>query len=395
MAKSPQGRALAPTLAQNEHRPPRVMPPAEIQAHAPISEISVDAYRIPTDQPESDGTLEWDSTTLVTVHIKAADVIGFGYTYAHFSAASVIQSQLAPVLQDQEALETARLWSAMTGAIRNQGQCGLAMMAISAVDAALWDLKGKLLNRPLASLLGQAREALPLYGSGGFTSYSDDQLRDQLGNWVANEGMKAVKMKVGREPERDLQRVRAARASVGDETELFVDANSAYDRKQALRSIEEFDAEARISWMEQPLDPDDLPGLRLLRDRSPSRVDIADGEYGYRLADFRRFIEAGAVDVVMPDATRCGGITGLLKAGALCESYGMPVSTHCAPSLHLHPCCCMASVRHAEYFHDHARIEAMLFDGFRAPENGAMTPDLSRPGLGVELKRNDASQYAL
>jgi L-alanine-DL-glutamate epimerase-like enolase superfamily enzyme len=237
------------------------------------------------------------------------------------------------------------------------------------------------------------RDGVPIYGSGGFTSYSVAQLQAQLGGWVAS-GVPRVKMKVGRDPAADVERVRAARAAIGPTAELFVDANGAYSRKQALAFAEAF-AEYGVRWFEEPVSSDDLEGLRLLRDRAPAGMDIAAGEYGYDLFYFRRMLEAGAVDVLQADATRCAGISGFLRVGALCEARGLPLSAHTAPSVHVHPCCALPTVRHLEYFHDHVRIEQMFFDGAVAPANGALYPDLLRPGLGLELKRSDAEHYRI
>ena len=201
-------------------------------------------------------------------------------------------------------------------------------------------------------------------------------------------------MKIGRHPAEDLSRVRAAREAVGPEAALFVDANGAYSRKQALAQAERF-AELGVSWFEEPVSSDELEGLRLLRDRAPAGMDIAAGEYGYDLFYFRRMLEAGAVDVLQADATRCAGITAFLRVGALCESHGLPLSAHCAPSLHAHPACALPGFRHLEYFHDHDRIEHLFFDGAPTPVGGALRPDLSRPGLGLEFKRQDAARYAV
>jgi L-alanine-DL-glutamate epimerase-like enolase superfamily enzyme len=281
----------------------------------------------------------------------------------------------------------------MVEAIRNQGRPGIASMAIAAVDVALWDLKARLLDLPLVSLLGAARSALPVYGSGGFTSYDDDELEQQLGDWVAR-GIPRVKMKVGRAPRRDETRVSVARRAIGPEAELFVDANGAWDRKQALLFAERFAREG-VTWLEEPVSSDDLAGLRLVRDRAPAGMDVTAGEYGYDLPYFRRMLEAGAVDVLQADATRCAGITGLLGVVALCRAWCLPLSLHCAPALHLHPGCSAPEIRHAEYFHDHVRIEEMLFDGVVRPVKGELEPDLSRAGHGLELKRADARRYAL
>jgi L-alanine-DL-glutamate epimerase-like enolase superfamily enzyme len=199
-------------------------------------------------------------------------------------------------------------------------------------------------------------------------------------------------MKVGRDPAADVARVRAARESIGNATELFVDANGAYSRKQALAFAEQF-ADLDVRWFEEPVSSDDLDGLRLLHDRAPAGMDIAAGEYGYDAFYFRRMLESDAVDVLQADATRCGGITGFLQADALCTAHGMPLSAHCAPALHLHPCCSARSLRHVEYFHDHVRIEAMIFDGAVRPEHGTLAPDSSRLGHGLTLREADASRF--
>jgi L-alanine-DL-glutamate epimerase-like enolase superfamily enzyme len=191
-----------------------------------------------------------------------------------------------------------------------------------------------------------------------------------------------------------LDRVRVVRQAIGPEPKLFVDANGAYGRKQALAFAEAFCA-YNVSWFEEPVSSDDLEGLRLLRDRAPAGMDIAAGEYGYDQVYFRRMLAAGAVDVLQADATRCAGITGFLRVGALCEAWGVPLSTHCGPALHVHPCCALARVRHIEYFHDHVRIEHMLFDGALAPVQGALHPDLSRPGMGLTFRHADAARYAV
>lgn len=358
-----------------------------------IGELSASAYKVPTDFPESDGTLAWDSTTLVVVEVQAGGKRGIGYTYADPAAASLIRDKLAAVIEGKDALSIPGAWVAMVQAVRNLGRPGIASAAIAAVDAALWDLKAKVLDVALVTLLGAIRAAVPIYGSGGFTSYSEKQLQEQLGNW-AQAGIGRVKMKVGREPEYDPRRVQAARKAVGPKVDLFVDANGAYSRKQALVMAHRF-AETGVVWFEEPVSADDLDGLRLLRDRGPAGMDIAAGEYGYDVGYFRRMLAAGAVDVLQADATRCVGVTGFLQAGALCEAFGLPLSAHTAPSVHVHPCCSLPRVCHLEYFHDHVRIEHMMFDGVLTPTAGELRPDLSRPGLGIEFKRADAAQYAV
>ncbi len=361
--------------------------------HAPIERIQVSAYTIPTDYPEADGTYSWDATTLVLVEASAGGTHGIGYTYADTATAELIKSLLAGIVTGRDAMAIPENWQAMTQAVRNLGRPGVNSMAISAVDNALWDLKCRLLDLPLVTLLGAARDSVPIYGSGGFTSYPIKRLQEQLGSW-ARQGIPCVKMKIGTHPEEDVTRVCAAREAIGPGAELFVDANGAYSRKQALAQAEAF-REYGVVWFEEPVSSDDLDGLRLMRDRAPAGMNIAAGEYGYDLWYFRRMLEADAVDVLQADATRCAGITGFLRVAALVEARGMRLSAHYAPALHIHPCASISSLFPIEYFHDHVRIERMLFDGSLDPVDGALHPDLSRPGLGLNFKRQDAERYAV
>lgn len=356
-----------------------------------IQQLRVSAYTVPTDAPESDGTLQWDSTTMILVEAEGGGKTGLGYTYGDVSVGKFIESKLAEQVEGMDALRPPAAWAAMQAAIRNTGRPGVGAMAISAVDVALWDLKAKLVELPLADLLGRFHESVPVYGSGGFTSYSDEQLHEQLGSWV-EEGIPRVKIKVGREPEEDPHRVETAREAIGG-AELMVDANGAYTRKQALFWAGRF-AEAGVTWLEEPVTSEDLAGLRLIRDRGPAGLSIAAGEYSWGLFYSNGLIEAGAVDILQADVTRCGGITELLRVDGLCKAHSIPFSAHCATQIHAHACPAMETLIHCEYFHDHSRLEAMLFDGALSPERGLITPDTERPGLGIELKRFEAERYA-
>lgn len=360
---------------------------------ARVERARVDAYRVPTDFPESDGTLEWDSTTMVLVELEVGGRRGLGYTYADVATARLIQDTLLPQVLGRDVNDVPAAWEAMVRAVRNLGRQGIASMAIAAVDVALWDLKAHTLDVPLLALLGATRRSVPVYGSGGFTSYPVARLQEQLAGW-ARAGIRGVKMKVGREPDRDPERVSAAREAIGPDVELFVDANGAYARKQAFELAGKF-ADARVTWLEEPVPSDDLSGLRWIRDRAPAGMEITAGEYGYDPPYFRRMLGAGAVDVLQADATRCAGITGFLQVGALCRAFGIPMSAHTAPALHAHPCCAIESVRHLEWFHDHVRIESLLFDGALQPVEGELRPDPARPGLGLELKRKEGEAFSL
>jgi len=331
---------------------------------------------------------------MVLVEAHAGDRIGLGYTYGDAATGALVRDTLAEVVEGHDALAVTASWQALGRACRNLGRPGLASMAIAAVDTGLWDLKARLLELPLATLLDAAHETVPIYGSGGFTSYPDERLAEQLGGW-AEQGIPRVKMKVGRDPERDLHRVEVARKAIGEDTELFVDANGALSRKQALRFAVEYAERLDVRWFEEPVSSDDLEGLRLLRDRAPAGMEIAAGEYGYMLPYFEQMLAAGAVDCLQADVTRCEGITGFLRVAALCQARSLQLSAHCGPSIHVHPCCAVVPLRHLEYFHDHVRIEQLFFDGVLEPVAGELRPDLSRPGNGLELKRADVERYAI
>jgi L-alanine-DL-glutamate epimerase-like enolase superfamily enzyme len=357
-----------------------------------IRDLHVAAYRIPTDSPEADGTFAWDATTLVVVQIETdGGRSGLGYTYADASLASLIDGHLKTAITRCDSSDIPGCWMAMQRSVRNLGRSGLAACAISAIDVALWDLKARTLGLPLATLLGRCRERVPIYGSGGFTSYSNELLCDQLAGWVERDGCRFVKMKVGSEPDKDPQRVAAAMRAIGHH-ELFVDANGAFAAKQALEFT---DACPDIHWFEEPVTSDDLAGLRLIRERAPDQVEIAAGEYIYSCDDARGFLEANAVDVLQADATRCGGITGFLQVGALCEAHHIDLSAHCAPAIHRDVACAVPRLRHLEWFHDHVRIEQMLFDGAPVARDGAIEPDLDRPGHGLIFKSQDARRFQL
>jgi L-alanine-DL-glutamate epimerase-like enolase superfamily enzyme len=358
-----------------------------------IEKLDTAVYVVPTDAPEADGTLAWDETTLVLVTAHAGDAQGIGWSYAAGAAAAVVTDQLAGAVTGRGAFDVPGAAEAMARAVRNIGRPGVAATAISAVDVALWDLKARLLGVPAADLLGRVRDAVPAYGSGGFTSYDEQQTRDQLDGWLA-AGLTRVKIKIGEswggdEP-RDLARIALARSVIGPDAELYVDANGGYTTGQAVR-VGQAMAGDGVSWFEEPVSSQDLAGLAAVRGQVTA--DVAAGEYSWSLADSARLIDAGAVDCLQLDATRCGGFTEFLRGAALAAAHNLQVSAHCCPSLHAHVGAAVPNLRHVEYFHDHQRIERMLFDGAVAARAGELSADPSALGLGLQLKAADADRY--
>lgn len=359
-----------------------------------VESLLAASYVIPTDAPESDGTLSWDSTGMIVVTARAAGAAGLGWSYGSPVAASLIRDLLADIVTGRSAMDVPGAAEDMSRAVRNIGREGIASTAISATDIALWDLKARLLGLPLVTLLGQALPHVPVYGSGGFISYDDKQTRDQLAGWVFGNRIPRVKIKIGEswggnEP-RDLDRVALAREVIGPETELYVDANGGYQTGQAVRVGGRL-GDYGVAWFEEPTSSQDLAGLALIRQQVTP--DVAAGEYSWTLADSARLLDADAVDCLQLDVTRCGGVTGFLRGAALADAHSIDVSGHCAPTAHAHVAAAIPNLRHVEYFHDHQRIERMLFDGAPDPDGGVLTPDLTRPGLGAEFRAADAEQF--
>ena len=367
-----------------------------------VGEITTAVYVIPTDAPEADGTLSWDQTTMVVAWARAGAARGMGWSYAAAAAADVITDVLAGAVTGRSAMDVPGSAQAMARAVRNIGRPGVAATAISAVDIALWDLKARLLGVSLPHLLGVSsplppgpgRASVPVYGSGGFTSYDERQTREQLTGWVERDGIPRVKIKIGESwgsrERRDLERVALAREVIGPDTELYVDANGGYSTGQAVRVGARL-ADYGVTWFEEPVSSDDLAGLAAVRRQI--QPDVAAGEYSWSLADSARLIDAGAVDCLQLDVTRCGGVTEFLRGAALAAAHNLQVSGHCAPNLHARAGLAVPNLRHVEYFHDHQRIEGMLFDGALDPAGGTMTPDPDQPGLGLTLREADAERY--
>ncbi|MER7838177.1 enolase C-terminal domain-like protein [Streptomyces sp. NPDC096040] len=360
-----------------------------------VERVDSAVFTVPTDAPEADGTLAWDSTTLVLATVRCGGVTGLGYTYAPAAAARVVDDLLAGVVVGSVAFDVPRISEALHRAVRNAGLPGVAAQAIAAVDIALWDLKARLLDVPLVRLLGAARDDVPVYGSGGFTTYDAERQERQLRGWTEEDGIPRVKIKIGeswgRCEERDRRRVARARASIGDRPELYVDANGGYGAKQAVRVARSL-ADEGVTWFEEPVSSDHLSALATVR--GLVTMDVTAGEYGYTLPYFEHMLAAGAVDCLQADVTRCGGITVWLRTAALAQARGIEISGHCAPHAHAHVAAAVPNLRHLEWFHDHVRIERLLFDGVLDPADGTIAPGADgAPGLGLTLNAERARPY--
>lgn len=357
----------------------------------PIDGVETKVFTIPTERPEADGTISWEATTVVLAFVSAGGKTGMGYTYSERAAAGVIRRILSDLVLGQDAWDVHRCWNEMRHAVRNIGMRGIAGNAISAMDTALWDLKARLLSIPLADLFGKCRSSVQIYGSGGFTTYGEADVRHQIEDWQS-VGISLAKIKIAGDSHSARTRINWARKSLEDDDTLMVDANGAFTVKPALSVAEQL-PDMGVDWFEEPVSSDDLEGLKLIR-RQSAGLDITAGEYGYDEFYFRRMLEAGAVDVLQIDATRCQGYSGFLLAANLAAAHSRPISSHCAPALHLPVCLHVPKLMHMEYFHDHVRIESMIFDGVPPVQEGHLAPSDNAPGNGLTLRESDARKLA-
>lgn len=356
---------------------------------ARVDRLDVRVMEVPTaTQPERDGTAAWSSTTMVLVEAAAAGAMGIGYSYVHGAAAKVVSDLLAPCVTGASAFAIPEVHGRMVRAVRNHGREGIAACAIAAVDVALWDLKARLLDVALSDLLGPARDGVPVYASGGFTSSSKDALAREVESY-ARAGHRRVKIKIGQPLASAVERARVAVEAAGPSVELMVDGNGAFTRKEAIELAAQL-YDLGVRYFEEPVSSDDLEGLRLIRD--VTSLSVAAGEYGYDGRYFARMLPV--VDILQADATRCLGFTGFLQADALCDAAGMPLSAHCAPALHAHVARAARRLVHVEHFYDHARIEELFFEGTPGIEGGVATVDTARPGLGLVLREKVAKRFA-
>lgn len=365
-------------------------------APCPVRSVTAAAYRVPAPALESDGTLDWDGTTAVVVHVDCADVRGVGWTYADATCADLAQGLLADAITGLDVRAPVACWHAMQQRVRNLGRPGLVSCALSAVDIAVWDAAAQLAGMPLSMLLGQVHEDVAVYGSGGFTSYDEAQLTEQLQRWVHRQRIPRVKIKIGEawggRQQRDLDRIAQARDVIGPDAELYVDANGAYSVGQAVRVGLRM-AEHDVTWFEEPVSSDDLDGLHHVR--AAVTPDVTAGEYGYDLPYFARMIGADAVDCMQVDVTRCGGYTDWLRVAAVAAAHNLEVSAHCAPNVTVPVALATPNLRHLEWFADHERLEPILFDGTVEPVDGRVgaRPDVT--GHGLSLNEARAAEHLL
>jgi L-alanine-DL-glutamate epimerase-like enolase superfamily enzyme len=330
----------------------------------------------------------------VFVHIKTDE--GFeGLGVGQSGTRELIEKSLKPLLIGQDPLSHEKLWDDMFWRVRGFGRKGLAFCAISAVDIGLWDLKGKIFNAPLYKLIGPYTDTVPIYGSGGWTNFSEDELVREQVSYV-ERGIPRVKMKVakdfGKSENEDVRRLAAVRKAVGDDVEIFIDANNGYYAKQAIAMARRF-AEYNVGWFEEPVLADDIDGLAEIA--RAIDIPVATGEHEYTKYGFKDLISRGGADIVQPDIGRVGGVTEWLKVAHLAHAFNLPVAPHAVQLVHLHVACCTPNLKVVEYLGVSDEADRVWYTEFPEQKDGMWSPYPDRPGLGLELNPEAVRQYSI
>jgi L-alanine-DL-glutamate epimerase-like enolase superfamily enzyme len=361
-----------------------------------ITDVSTTLLRQPDIPGIQDATLRHRDTgrSALFVHIKTdagAEGLGVGTPIAR----EIIERVFKPLLVGQDPLCIEKIWDDMFWRVRGYGRKGVAFCAISAVDIALWDLKARLFGVPLYRLLGPYTDRVPIYGSGGWTSYTEAELvREQMS--YVERGIPRVKMKVakdfGRAEREDVKRLAAVRKAVGDDVEIYVDANNGYYAKQAIgmaRHLSEYD----VKWFEEPVLADDIAGLAAIA--RAIDIPVATGEHEYTRYGFKSLIADGGADIVQPDVGRVGGVSEWMKVAHLAQAFNLPVAPHAVQLVHLHLACCISNLKVVEYLGTVEEGDRIWYTEFPQPRDGYWSPYPDRPGLGLELSPDAVRRFAI
>ena len=353
-----------------------------------IKDVKVHLVSMPITAGFADATRKVEMIGYTIVRVTTEDGIeGFGVTYHEVGGEAtkvLIEKNIAPRLIGKDPFETEVIWQDMFQYLRGVGRKGLMFCALSAVDIALWDLKGKIIDMPLYRLFGGNQTEIPVYGSGGWTSYDDDELVEEMKQIVAS-GYKHIKFKVGYEggknPRRDLERVRKVREAVGPEIGIMLDANNCWDAATGARfanQVKDYD----IMFLEEPVFADDIPGLR--KYKQSTDLPLATGEHEYTKWGARDLILNNAADIVQLDGTRAGGFTEMLKVAALTQAWNLKFAPHAMENIHIHLVSACPNALFLERLIMFEEITRNIYIDAPEPVNGIMTiPDL--PGLGLKL----------
>lgn len=357
----------------------------------------IETFYIPVkpDQDVSDSTWKLETMGYVVVRITTEDgITGFGYTYdvAGEAVRELITKTMSRVVVGRNPFETEAIWTDVMNLMRGVGRKGLVLCALSIIDIALWDIKGKAMDMPLYRLLGGNRTSVPVYASGGWTSYSEHELLEEVDRFK-DLGYTKIKMKVGvdfgQSPKTDIRRIRAVRNHLGDDIDLMIDANNAWDASTAIKVAYAL-SDCNLFFFEEPVIADDIPGLATVK--SKITIPVATGEQEYTKYGARDLILGGAVDILQMDVTKCGGITEWLKIAAIAQAWNIPFAPHAMHYAHMHLVAAAPNGLMLENLFMHQKVNDLLLVDPPVPKNGYLKiPD--KPGCGIDINEEHLRTY--
>ncbi|MDR5733999.1 mandelate racemase/muconate lactonizing enzyme family protein [Caballeronia sp. LZ025] len=350
---------------------------------ASIREVQSDYFRIPLPVPLSDSTHGLiPNFELVTIRVRDADgAEGVGYTYTVGRNGRAVQAsalEIAELARGHDADLVESLWQSVWWALHYGGRGGPTVLAQSAFDMALWDLKAKRAKLPLWRLLGGFDSKVPVYAGGVDLDFPLEQLLKQAESFLS-KGYRAIKMKVGRKHlSEDVQRVAAMRELLGDGFPLMADANMKWSVDQAIRAARAL-TPFNLVWLEEPIIPDDVAGHA--RIAIEGGLPIATGENMRTIWEFKQMIAEGKISFPEPDVTNCGGVTPFMKIAHLAEAHNLPVTSHGAHDVTVH---LLAAAPNRTYLEAHGfGIEHYIAEPLKINEGFAIAPE--RHGHGIEF----------
>jgi D-arabinonate dehydratase len=365
-----------------------------------IVRASVKRVRIPLPAPVSFSVKTLHHRENLLVEIETEDgSIGTGFCLQDASAAAAkaaLTDELLPLIVGRDANQIRGLWEIMFRQSVRSGRRGSLLHALSAVDIALWDRLARSRDLPLHVLLGGCRDSAPCYASGGYYHEGESlaRLEEEIRGYV-EQGYEAVKIKVGRLSTREeIERVRLVRDIIGPDRALMVDANQAYRTvepcAELCRKIEPYD----IAWFEEPFAVDEVESFIRLRQRTS--IPLATGEVEATRWAFKELMHRGAVDVVQPDATVCGGITEWLRIEAFASAWGVPVAPHYHWDLHVQLACASPQVSYLEKFEgtDVKNFDLILQSPLQVGPGGELAVP-EGPGHAVEFDADAVARYLM
>jgi len=359
-----------------------------------ISKIQTQIVRLPADEALAGGPAEPGATrNIVTLRVQTdAGVEGIGYTFFGAALTGALKQAvdaLGALTVGEDPLRTEAIAAKLRAASAGSGPGGILTLALSAIDIALWDIRGKALNLPLWQMIGGSRERIPTYASGALMRNFPLEHLVKAGPRLVEKGFRQMKTQLAlpgdTSPALEVERIRRMRECIGPKIDLMCDINQRWRVDQAI-DIGKRIEDVHLFWLEDVTTADDFQGLARVSDALATPV--AGGEYLYGPAPFRQMMEARSVDIVMIDLMRAGGITGWLKIAGMAEAFNLPVVSHLVPEIHVHLVAAIPNGLTVEYM----PWTFAMFEEVPLPEKGELTVP-RRPGLGLKFDEAALKRY--